>query len=138
MLRQEKRNLKKCLRSNCYIELTNVLYYFDVGKDLGWNVYNTLILMVQHMSGLSLAASLTLLASKVLFKLKMHTHGPSCCVFDESFNFFIGEKDTVAVHTCSLGQRRVASTASRLACYSSTHSLHHLLDSSVEHIISQV
>ncbi|KAL0653419.1 hypothetical protein Bca4012_096110 [Brassica carinata] len=34
-------------------------------EDLGWNVYNTLILMVQHMSGLSLAASLTLLASKV-------------------------------------------------------------------------
>lgn len=101
-------------------------------------MYNTLILMVQHMSGLSLAASLTLLASKVLFKLKMHTHGPSCCVFDESFNFFIGEKDTVAVHTCSLGQRRSASTASHLACYSSTHSLHHLLDSSVEHIISQV
>ncbi|KAG2285849.1 hypothetical protein Bca52824_045453 [Brassica carinata] len=28
-------------------------------------MYNTLILMVQHMSGLSLAASLTLLASKV-------------------------------------------------------------------------
>ncbi|WZZ54941.1 hypothetical protein YC2023_055048 [Brassica napus] len=91
-------------------------------------MYNTLILMVQHMSGLSLAASLTLLASKVLFKLKMHTHGPSCCVFDESFNFFIGEKDTVAVHTCSLGQRRVASTASHLACYSSTTTAAGLVD----------
>ncbi|KAL0714338.1 hypothetical protein Bca4012_021317 [Brassica carinata] len=38
-----------------------------------------------------------------------------------------------------LGQRRVASTASRLACMLFKYSsLHHLLESSVEHIVSQV
>jgi hypothetical protein len=51
---------------------------------------------------------------------------------------FSGEKDTGAVHTSSLGQRRVASAAGTLAFYSSTHSLHHILDSGAEHILSQV
>ncbi|KAG2259110.1 hypothetical protein Bca52824_078404 [Brassica carinata] len=45
--------------------VSDIIHTFRISKDLGWNVYNTLILMVQHMSGLSLAASLTLLASKV-------------------------------------------------------------------------
>lgn len=52
--------------------------------------------------------------------------------------FFLGEKDTWAVHTSSLGQRRVASAAGTLAFYSSTHSLHRFLDSGAEHILSQV
>lgn len=52
--------------------------------------------------------------------------------------FFSGEKDTWAVHTSSLGQRRVASAAGTLAFYSSTHSLHRFLDSGAEHILSQV
>lgn len=60
-------------------------------------------------------------------------HVMRICIF-----FFSGEKDTGAVHTSSLGQRRVASAAGTLAFYSSTHSLHRLLDSGAKHILSQV
>lgn len=52
--------------------------------------------------------------------------------------YFSGEKDTGAVHTSALGQRRVASAAGTLAFYSSSHSLHRFLDSGAEHILSQV